>query len=311
MKNTVKWLCIIAGMLIAAGIVIFAIGKVFNGQISTEIFGIYSGITVTEEDIIKETKEISPFEELQIEATLTDIYILKGDKYELEISAPEELIPEVKEQSGKLIVKQPKIGNVNVINASVYYKLTVPSDEVIKTDITVTSGDISIESVNVEGHVAQTSGDAKVTDIASANLKLDSTSGNAVMNSCEIDEISMDHTSGAVNLNDTTSKKIIFNSTSGDLIANNAVTDEFNANITSGEIEATDCDFKNVYISGTSADVNLDLRGNVSDYDYAINTLSGDIEVDTMEMEHTYVTKNGKNNKITIDTTSGDIKIAF
>lgn len=311
MKNTVRWLCIIAGILIAAGIVVFGIGKVFNGQIDTGIFSLYRGITVTEEDLIKETREISPFGELQIEATLADIYILKGDKYELEISAPEELIPEIKEQNGKLIVKQPKIGTFNLINASVYYKLTVPSDEIIKTDITVTSGDISIEGVNMEGHVGQTSGDVKVADVAAANLKLEATSGNAVMTSCKIDEISLNHTSGAVSLNDTTAKKVTFNSTSGDLILNNIVTDEFNAHVTSGEIEASACDIKNVKVEGTSSDINMNLSGSTLDYEYAIHTLSGKIEVDTMKMEHTYTTQNGSANTISIDTTSGDVKITF
>ena len=311
MKNIVRWLCIVAGILIAAGIVIFAIGRVFRGQFNLGIWSVYGGISVTEADIINKTEEISPFDELQINATVSDIYIIKGDKYELEINAPEELMPEIKEQSGKLIIKQPKIGVVNIINASVYYKLTVPSDKTIKTDIDVTSGNVTIENINVEGYVSQTSGNVDVTGIASTNLRLNATSGDASVNSCQIDEISMDHTSGTISMNDVTSKKVTINSTSGDLNANNAVTDEINVDVTSGTITAIDCDFKNVKINGTSSDVNMNLKGDVSDYDYDIDTLSGEVAVDTMQMDHTYATKNGKNNKITIDTTSGDVTISF
>lgn len=95
------------------------------------------------------------------------------------------------------------------------------------------------------------------------------------------------------------------------MILNNIVTDEFNAHVTSGEIEASACDIKNVKVEGTSADINMNLSGSALDYEYAIHTLSGKIEVDTMKMEHTYTTQNGSANTISIDTTSGDVKITF
>lgn len=312
MKSSVKILCIVAGALVCLGLVIGGLGWVFKGTFNIGIFNVGPGMTVTEADILTETKELQPFNELEIQASVTDVIVSKGGKYRLEISAPKELMPEVREENGKLIIKQPKVSSINIIGANIFYKLYVPSDDVIDANITVSSGNIIVYDVNVKGTLSQSSGDLKMTGIKSDYLKIDATSGEAELGNCMVKDINIEHSSGDVDLGCVYSDKISIKSTSGNVIFDSVVAeDELSIGITSGDIEGKACSFNNVSINGTSSEVELGLRGSVSDYDYAIETLSGDIKIDTMEMENSYKTNNGASKKIVVDTTSGDVEITF
>lgn len=318
MKRSVKILCIVAGGLVCLGLIIGALGRAFKGTFNVGIFNVGSfntgfvGMTVTEADILTETKELLPFNELEIQASLTDVIINKGDKYSLEISAPEELMPEVSEENGKLIIKQPKVSSISLVGGKIFYKLSVPSDDVIDAHIDLSSGDISVNDVNVKGTLSQSSGNLKMSGVRSDYLNLSSSSGEAELGDCMVKDINIEHTSGDIVLGCVGADKISVKSTSGDISFDAVVAeDELSAEITSGDIEGKDCSFKNVSINGTSTEVKLGLRGSVSDYDYSIDSNTGDIKVDTMEMERSYKTNSGADRKIVVDTTSGDVEITF
>lgn len=311
MKNYTKWICVGAGVLIAAGLIIGILGWLFNGRFNLNIYSVGSSYTITDSDIKVDVRQIKEFDKLEIEASLTDVIINSGDKYELEISAPEKLMPEVKEENGKLIIKQPKSVNINIRSGEIYYKLTVPAGSDIDANIGVTSGDISIDNINVQGEISQTSGNLNIKGDVSDKLSLGSTSGDLWMSDCELKDISIDKTSGNVDLDNVRTDKLSVNTTSGEISLTKATMNELTVEATSGDVTGIDCDIKNITIHGTSTEVNIELKGDVSDYDYSIETLSGDICIDTMEMAEHYKTKSGASQNIKVDTTSGDVKFSF
>lgn len=315
MNKVVKYICIGAAIAAGAGIIIALIGRAFSGNVHSETFSISFGdtITVTADDCINEKSELKEFSSLHIDATMVDIEIVKGDKYELEVNVPEELIPEVTEEGGKLYIKQPKNENIamNVVNAKLYYKITVPNDDVIDTEIVVTSGDVAVKDVNLEGMIQQTSGDSSISGVKSEKLVLEATSGSALIQDAEVDIIEAGRTSGDAKLCGVKSSKLDINATSGEIEIDDSDISDVTAEVTAGDIEAERLTVDNFTVGGTSAEVDLQLVGNVEDYDFDISTTSGDIEVGGTSSEHSYKTSGGKDKKINISTTSGDVEIKF
>ena len=313
MNKIVKYICIGAAIAVGAGIIIALIGRAFSGSVNLETFSVGSTITVTADDCINEKTELKEFSSLRMDATMIDIEVVKGDKYELEINVPEEFIPEVTEEGGKLYIKQPKNENIsmNIVNAKLYYKITVPDDDVIDTEIIVTSGDVTVKDVNLEGMIQQTSGDSNISGVRSGKLVLKATSGSTMIQDAEVDSIEVGRTSGDVNLRGVKSSSLDIEATSGEIEIDDSDISDVSVEVTSGDVDAERLTVDNFTVGGTSAEVDLHLVGNVEDYDFDINTTSGDIEVGGVSSEHSYKTNAGKDKKINISTTSGDVEIAF
>lgn len=311
MKKSIRWICIIAGILVAAGICLAAVGWLFKGEFRPDIFNVGSSAVITEANNKKEVISIKPFTKLTIDASAMDVYLVKGDKYELEVMVPQELMPKVEESNGHLDIKQPKINNINIVNTHIYYKVTVPNDDMVDVDIECTSGDINIDSVNFTGFVSQTSGDLSISNVNSEDLSFGSTSGGLSVKNLQAKNMIIEHTSGSMLFDGVVADRINIEVTSGESYFSNVTLSNLEMETTSGEIETQKCDIKNININGTSADIELNLSGSEEDYDYDIQTTSGDIKVGTMETERKYSTNGGKNQKIAIDITSGDTKIAF
>lgn len=239
--------------------------------------------------------------------------------------------------------------NMNTTPVSAYYKITVPNDAVLPSSIVATSGDITITNVNVSGDIASTSGDIEIAGIDSDNLNIAATSGNCDIKTCKLDALKLSTTSGfaridsidskefeysttsggidSINCNLTTidststsgdvryenleAETVVTESTSGNFSIDNSSVKSLSATSTSGEFESSKLTSDNIQIGGTSADIELSLTGKESEYDYTIDSVSGDISLPSLEVEKKYHTNNGKDKTIEVNTTSGDIKIKF
>ena len=179
-----------------------------------------------------------------------------------------------------------------------------------------------------------TSGDISIKDFAVKNLNLSLSSGDIELKNIESSSLNIELTSGDTDINKLTTKKFDYEASSGDLTAEELTTTEFNYDVTSGDIDidrfignidgegssaSINIDYQdfhnNIEIQSTSGDVTIDLPENA---EFALNAevSSGDITCNfpiTVKGKHEEDSLKGTvisdKNKITIQASSGDIKI--
>ncbi|MGH4123921.1 MAG: DUF4097 family beta strand repeat-containing protein [Clostridium sp.] len=160
-----------------------------------------------------------------------------------------------------------------------------------------------------------TSGDAIIGNLQLDKFKFDTTSGDAKINVLTTNETIFDSTSGEVNVKSLLSKKNEFDTTSGDIKIENITGDILGESV-SGSFKFNYKDFGNdINIDTTSGDVELKLPKK-SEFKLDFDSTSGDLkndfpitvtgEADKHEIKGTV----GNGNKtIKIDTTSGNVTI--
>lgn len=311
-----KIAAIVGACLLAFGAICLFIGRLIGGVTTFSYVVGKNGAVVTDNNVITETVDLEPFDELIIDVASIDVEVVKGDDYKFEMCVPEELKAEITQNNNSLKIKEPKINfsfnfNTNNLTQHIYYKVFVPDTDVIKTEITSTSGDILVSDVNPSGKIIMTSGDGKITNIESDNLNVQATSGEIEIENGNIDNLNIETTSGDVNLKDVNSEKIKSHTTSGEIVYNNVSTDEMTSVSTSGDFDGSGIKAEVINVTCTSGEVELDIVGKQSEYDYQIHTTSGDIKVGTVKTEHEYSTKENTGREICVDATSGNVSIDF
>lgn len=271
MKKYVKWICLGAVIAIVGGSLIAGIGRIFNGSFSGVIYG--NGQNVGEN--VTESRSLEAFSKLTIEGTYMDVIIVKGDEDKVEVCFPEKMMPKITEENGELsIVQSNKKINYGIsLDKQKYCKITVSSDRDIDMMLNLTSGDIDISDVAVNGTIDVTSADVSLKGIQSKKLTVNSTSGKMSFNDSKINDLSA-------------------SSTSGDVTSNMLAADK-------------------ISIDSVSADVELGLEGTEDEYDYNIESLSGDIEMGDTSFGRSFSTLNGRDKSIQVETISGDVDIVF
>lgn len=311
-----KIMAIVGAGLLAVGAICLLIGKLLGGMANLSYVGGPGSVVVTDENIITETVDLEPFEELSIDVTSMDVEIVQGDGYRLEMCVPEKLRAEIVQNNSILKIKEPRINysfnfNFNSTNRHIYYKVTVPDTDIIKSEISSTSGDILVSDVDLSGKINMTSGDIEIINVESDNLYVHSTSGEIEIENCKIDSLDTENTSGGVELSGVDSEVIKSHTTSGDIVYNNVSADGLQSVSTSGNFEGDKIKAEDVDIESTSGEVKFDIAGAQSEYEYQIKTASGNIEVGTVDTEHEYSTNGDAGKKIRVKTSSGNVNIDF
>ncbi len=197
----------------------------------------------------------------------------------------------------------------------------IPKEYKQKIKVDVSSADITLK-------------DAKIK-----SLELDTTSGDFQLSNIELEDLLVDTSSGDGEMSNILCENFDYEATSGNLNGERIITNQFNYGISSGDIDITNLKGKNVKgnstsglvqlqiskfdkdaivdIKASSGDVELKLPSDVSFYldaecssgdikcEYPI-TINNSMDDDKLEG---IVGDNKDNNKIIIETTSGDVKI--
>lgn len=352
MNKTVRIILIIAGALMVCGGIFITIGGLFGGSLR---YGFTFGnppVQYTELNCVNKSIEIADFSSLYVDTASVDVEIVNGDEPMLEVYAPEEFFPEVSQDGKSLSIHQPSLNwqfGVMVKGGEPYYRITVPTSDVLPTDVTTASGNLRISGVNIEGNVSTTSGEIMIEDVTSDDLEIQTTSGNGELSNftlsnfkyfstsgdvsmnnintpeleysstsgilnasnCKIDYFSIQSTSGDCFLEDLTTQKIETDTTSGNITLNNIKTGSLSSISSSGDINADKFEVENILINVSSSNINLLMNGDENDYDYIIDTQSGNIDIGSISTDHKYHSVDNKQNVIQIDTTSGDINLSF
>lgn len=325
MKKSIKGICIGAGCAVALGGLLIFAGKLLGGDMvsAIEMDSSFKPKVITTTHIKADCEyreyDIEEFDTLDIIVSSVDIEIVKGTERKLEVNAPEVYFPEISQSGSNLKIKQPNLSNVSLTITSkgitpteVYYRLTVTDDDIIDANIGATSGEITVDDVNIRGRVSVTSGDINLSDIESKDISVHTTSGEININKCNFtDGITTDSTSGGLNVEGVETSVFGSQTTSGEKFFSNVKAGEFKSSGTSGGTKAVNLEADKIIVNGTSSEVNLKLDGSEDEYNIAIHTTSGDIRVGNHSAERDYSAKGSTDKTVDIDVTSGDVKIEF
>lgn len=282
---------VIGGALTAIGL---TSGKTSNFHV-TLAGGKFS---TDEAETVEGSVDLEAFDELKVSISSLSFEVIEGDSYRLEYKVPKCYVPEVKQSGKELSIKQPTIKGIHFgwnglsTDTMEYYHLIVPkTDDTVKCNITLTSGEFDNDILNLEGIIKLTSGDVTMKDI--------SYSGDLLL------------TSGDVKLENITGKSLRIEKTSGNTDVKDCSFEEIDVDSTSGNTEFEKLTADNITFELTSGELDMELTGDEKDYNYDLSCTSGEISVNGSSKEHKYKDDNGSTKNIKGSCTSGDVDIEF
>lgn len=173
--------------------------------------------------------------------------------------------------------------NFVLINRDFNLDIGVPENYSGELFIVSASGNVKIEDLDLKNIKINTaSGEIEVKDLISENTNIESVSGNIDIENLETEESEFKSVSGEIEISD--SKKInAIETTSGNIqITNYLVSEDMNLESVSGEVRLDLIDYSSI--------------------DLKFESVSGDLENDFGEIY-------GGENKISVETTSGDLRV--
>lgn len=288
---------IIAALMVVSGISMLVIGLTVGAAPVISI-GNSKAAENKEIKIVSDTVDLDDFDKAKIDLSSIDMIIEKGSDYKLEYRVYEEDVPRFDVSGGKLTLTQPSNTSFFMFDFRTvadrdkeYYKLTIP-DDLDDLDLVVSSADITINGVNIDGRIDLSSGDININDSEGKDLEITTSSGCITIADAEYKKLKFDVSSGDVKVTDSEIDKLKGESSSGYQTFDGLKTDE-------------------VDLRASSGDITLGIIGDEDDYSFDIDTSSGDIRIGDKKMEDDYETGDGKKGSIKADTSSGSVTVNF
>lgn len=132
---------------------------------------------------IKTTISNQGFNQLEVSATATDIYVKYGDKYNVEYEGPKNLKPTVSRKNGSLTIKQSASG-IHRINWDPTITITVPKHLLKSLNLSTDDGDIEVENIATTNPISLNTddGDIDINNLKSPSGKIDTSDGDITIN---------------------------------------------------------------------------------------------------------------------------------
>ena len=297
MKSSIKILLIAlaATMVVAFGIagIILVVTGDFN--VATEN--------------INESKTFEPSEISSIEVDLVsdDLNIIPTTKGDITVHFYGEVSTNVKRNLPELVAY--KTGD------KLYIEVTQTRNIFVGVNIRRTTLDIYIPKIVLEGlDIDLVSGDVILNEMEIAELKIDTTSGDIKVEELLSEKIRIDSTSGDVLVKDYTGDVEVSNTSGNVSLVSGSNNEDIFVTSTSGDIFIEQDAVSGISIGVVSGDVRIKLPEDAAFYLNA-STTSGEIKQDfpmdisSSSRRHLEGKVNGGEERIVIDTTSGDITI--
>lgn len=320
--NKTKKICLIASAIaVALGICI----SIFICVITN--FNPYKNTTVKFEEKVHLIDE--KFENIKIDNTLCDIFIIPSEDEECKVVCHDEKkryhTVEVIDNTltinsidSRKWYEEFYFGFIFNWNDSISLSIYLPKKEYTELYVNTFSGDINIANSFTfkNAKVESTSGDIKCSAKFKGDVKFDSTSGDIELSNVSANNISADTTSGDINISSISADNISADTTSGEVEISYAnAKDKLYADSTSGDLNILDSKAYDIFLESTSGDVNM--RNTVSLGNLKIESTSGDIEFyrcDGKSINFNSVSGDIEGSLLTeklflTDTTSGDISV--
>lgn len=258
MKTSLKVALIISGALFVAGGVFLAAGKALGGKFHWGIVVDGGSATEYSGEYVEEELALEEFDAIVLHNSTLDVCIKSGEEYKVSYCTLEDNIPTVEVKDHTLYVTQKEKVRVGVFLHDVKEEecitITVPDDSMeYDVDLILTSGELSVSDVCVNGKIALTSGEAELSNVKSSKLSCTMTSGNLKGTKLSVEDMYIEMTSGNANLQlegtpldynwkvDKTSGNVEINgeNMTRDYTADNQAERNFEATLTSGNLNVS------------------------------------------------------------------------
>ncbi len=295
MNKTVKIILIIAAIMVPVGIIIAFMGIYAGGKFGWSLKFSEGGTKVGTDAVLKE-QALDDFEELRIDVSTADVTVIRGDKFSISYKTREGEEPEISQDGVTLTVKQPAMGFVmfdfGFSERLNEYTITVPESATpIDVDIKSSSGDLSIDRVNVTGRIISSTGDVDLNDTEGEMLEIETSAGD-------------------INVDKVKTGVCSFGSSTGDINMLRLFTEDMSCNTSTGDIDINNSEVGKIYIDSSTGEATLNLNGKPDAYSYDISSNTGDITINGNEAEKKYINDNGGKMKMQIHTSTGDIYVS-
>ena len=258
-----------------------------------------SGCNITDTNVLINERNISAFDSVRVTTSSSRIEFVASDRYGLEISVPERFSPEWDVTNGQLTISARTRGVFFVPGITFskgYVKVYYPEGAVFH--------DISLKA---------SSGSIKLPQVAVSDLDIRASSGaiNASVENC--DAISASTSSGSVTLacKGDIAATLTVDTSSGSIRADGVAWRDVDTKTSSGATEISGELFGNTYVKTSSGGVKLRLSGDPSQYGYSLTPSSGSVHWNGVKMGKPARSSGSYENNITIDTSSGSIRVDF
>ncbi len=239
-------------------------------------------------------KNLESFDEIEIKTVGSDIYLLEGESFGVEIYSDTDISWSLR--GGRLKVEEEMQINIGFSNSKGgYVKVYIPKQYMKRTSLNTASGNIITEYLlgdNFSGNTV--SGEILVKGSGFEKFQAETTSGVIKVNETEISDSKVSSTSGEIDLKNVTSNDIDVSTTSGSI------------NLEGNFVGEND-------ISTISGSVDMFVNGSQSDYEVKYSTVSGGTQLNGERVGKTFKTnRSGRApNNIEAETVSGGIKVTF
>ncbi len=313
MKKINKVFLIIAGICGLLGAALVLIGVLMGAK---DGFGINTrGQLVNYADAkhynLQKTKLEENITDIDANITYGNVYIETADDYYIEYNCVgNEIVngPTYEVVDGKLTFNEPQYDvnddkvflnfNFDLFNNSDiennYVKIYVPAQTVIN-GITIKDncGDIFFDGLQCESvDITNDYGDIELNNMNATNLNLKSSCGNVDIANSQFGNGNIELEYGTVSIEYSTIDVVNIDNACGDI-----ETEEF---------EVTDLNASDDY-----GDMNLNLIGDMSLYDYEVKTDLGDVTFNGKSIGKSNIKSEGAEHKLIIKNDCGDISISF
>ena len=256
---------------------------------------ILAGCGTAPAKVVSDTIELDEFTDLDIDISSYDVTVTTGKSYSIEFRAQEGREPRISSNGEKLTIKQPSGSFFDLFSgpgvSDAYYKITIPesSDEISLT--------------------AKSSSASVTLDRIAASVKIKSSSGDVMLNDVEGKIIEIETSSGEAEADKVKAGVFSCGTSSGDIELLRIESDDISCNTASGKIELNNSVGRNVMCQASSGDVEVELNGSAEGFSIYADSSSGSIKVNGQEAKKEYVKDDGKDGKVAVHTSSGDIEI--
>lgn len=295
MNKVVKIILIIAACMIPVGIIIAFIGISLGGKFGWSLR--YSdGSTKVGTSAVEQEQALDDFEALKIDVSTADVTIIRGDKFSISYKTREGEEPKISQDGVTLTVKQPSAGFVmfdfGVSKGMNAYTITVPESATpIDVDIKTSSGDLTVDRVNVTGRIESSTGDVDLNDTEGTMLEIKTSTGD-------------------VNGDKVKTGVCSFGSSTGDINMLRLFAEDVSCETSTGDIDINNSEVGKLYINSSTGEASIGLNGKPDAYSYDISSNTGDITINGEEFEKKYINDNGGDMKIQVHTSTGDIDVS-
>ena len=334
MNKVIKWICIVCAALFVLGLGTIGVGTILGGKVFGYAFNLGSNELYTNADYVEDTVQINPFSELYVESSAANVIVKLGNENKVTYRVPKELLPEIKDENGKLtVISQKKTTfdfNVGFVGNN-YIEIEVNEDGLKNIDLRVSSGDVLFEDLDLEGVIKVSSGDINITGCeAGKDIELKTSSGAIDLVDSHFENITHKQSSGDTSFERVEAKKVIMEQSSGSSEVYSLKAESLEAHVTSGSYKVNNSDIKDVKINATSGDisgnylkceeldlhatsgdVDIEIEGKEDDYNYEVKATSGSVRIGGTKSEKKYEKDNGSDHTISVGATSGDVSIGF